>query len=93
MSDAVFERLRMLLGPEGVERDPPGFPRAVPESDDAMALVCQAAQDAGWHCRVEGSASWLTSGCAGRPGPEHARASINWSRSSAADLVATVEAG
>ena len=59
MNDAVFERLAHLLGPEGVERDPKGLPRAVPESDDALALVCQAAQDEGWRFRLEGNASWL----------------------------------
>ncbi|HWA17282.1 MAG TPA: FAD-binding oxidoreductase [Gemmatimonadales bacterium] len=59
MSDAIFDRLRNLLGPEGVERDQHGLPRAVPESDDAMALVCQAAHDAGWRCRLEGGGTWL----------------------------------
>lgn len=59
MSDPVFDHLRHLLGPEGVEADQDGLPRAVPESDDAMALVCQAAHDATWHCRLEGNGSWL----------------------------------
>lgn len=59
MSDEIFQRLRHLLGPEGVERDQSGLPRAVPESDDAMALICQAAHDAAWHCRLEGNGSWL----------------------------------
>ncbi len=59
MSEAVFDRLRDLLGPEGVERDLRGLPRAVPESDDALALVCQAAQQEGWRFRLEGGGSWL----------------------------------
>ncbi|MBP9198565.1 MAG: FAD-binding oxidoreductase, partial [Gemmatimonadales bacterium] len=59
MTDAVWQRLTRLLGPEGVERDPRGLPRAVPESDDALALVCQAAQDEGWRMRLEGRGSWL----------------------------------
>ena len=54
MSQPVLERPRRLLGAEGVERDPRGLPRAVPESDDAIALVCQAAQEAGWKLRIEG---------------------------------------
>ncbi len=59
MTDAVWQRLSRLLGPEGVERDPRGLPRAVPESDDALALVCQAARDEGWRVRLEGRGSWL----------------------------------
>ncbi len=92
MNEAVFDRLRRLLGPEGVERDPRGLPRAVPESDDALALVCQAAQDAGWRVRLEGQGSWL---------PADAPADLALStcglhrivRVSPADLVCTVEAG
>lgn len=92
MNGAVFDRLRRLLGPEGVERDPRGLPRAVPESDDALALVCQAAQDEGWRVRLEGQGSWL---------PPDAPADLALStcgldrivRVSPADLVCTVEAG
>lgn len=92
MSGEVFERLRNLLGPEGVERDSRGLPRAVPESDDALALICQAAHDGGWHCRLEGSGSWL---------PPDAPADLALSTrgmnrllsASAADLTATVQAG
>ena len=92
MNGAVFDRLRRLLGPEGVERDPRGLPRAVPESDDALALVCQAAQDEGWRVRLEGQGSWL---------PTDAPADLALStcglarivRVSPADLVCTVEAG
>jgi len=92
MSDLVYQRLTSLLGPEGIERDPRGLPRAVPESDDALALVCQAAQDEGWKVRLEGRGSWLQ--------PD-APADLALStrglnrivRVSPADLVATVEAG
>ena len=59
MSTGVFDRLKALLGPEGVERDPRGLPRAVPESDDALALVCQAVHEEGWKVRVEGQGSWV----------------------------------
>lgn len=92
MSDVVFDRLVHLLGPEGVERDPRGLPRAVPESDDALALVCQAAQDEGWRFRLEGNSSWL---------PADAQADLALSTRglsrivsvSPADLVATVQSG
>jgi glycolate oxidase FAD binding subunit len=92
VSDQIYHRLRNLLGPEGVERDPNGLPRAVPESDDAMALVCGAAHEAGWHCRLEGRGSWL---------PPDAPADLALSTRgmaktvaiSPADLTATVQAG
>jgi FAD/FMN-containing dehydrogenase len=92
VNDAIFERLRRLLGAEGVERDPRGLPRAVPESDDALALVCQAAESEGWRFRLEGRGSWL---------PPDAPADFALStqginrvvRVSAPDLVATVQAG
>ncbi len=92
MTDAVFQRLAHLLGPGGVERDSRGLPRAVPESDDALALVCQAAQDEGWRFRLEGNGSWL---------PPDTPADLALSTRglsrlvsvSPADLVATVQAG
>lgn len=92
MSNRAFERLRNLLGPEGVERDPHGLPRAVPESDDALALVCQTAQVEGWKARVEGQGSWLP-----LDGPADFALSTRGIaaivRVSAPDLVATVQAG
>jgi FAD/FMN-containing dehydrogenase len=92
MSDRAFERLRNLLGPEGVERDPRGLPRAVPESDDALALVCQTAQFEGWKVRVEGQGSWLPpDGLADFALSTRGIAKIV--RVSTADLVATVQAG
>ena len=92
MSGAVFDRLHRLLGPEGVERDPRGMPRAVPESDDALVLVCQAALDEGWKIRIEGNGTWL---------PADAPADLALSTReltritsvNPADLVATVQAG
>lgn len=92
MNNAVFERLKNLLGPEGVERDPRGVPRAVPESDDALALVCQAAQDERWKFRLEGRGSWIPA-----DGPADfaltTRGMARIVRVSPADLVATVQAG
>jgi FAD/FMN-containing dehydrogenase len=92
VSNAVTERLTRLLGPEGVERDSRGLPRAVPESDDALVLVCQAALDEGWKIRIEGNGTWL---------PADAPADLALSTRgltrivsvSPADLVATVQAG
>src|SRR5690242_6871637 len=92
MSDAIFDRLRHLLGPEGVERDQDGMPRAVPESDDAMALVCQAAHDAAWRCRLEGGGSWLAPDAPG----DLALSTSGMKRIvsvSPADLTVTVQAG
>lgn len=88
----VLERLRRLLGAEGVERDPRGLPRAVPESDDALALVCQAAWEERWKVRIEGQGSWVP-----LDGPADLALSTRGLTRivsvSPADLVATVEAG
>jgi glycolate oxidase FAD binding subunit len=92
MSDAAFARLHNLLGPEGVERDPRGLPRAVPESDDALALVCQTAQHEGWKFRLEGRGSWLPPDGPG----DFALSTRGIDRIvqvSPADLVASVQAG
>jgi FAD/FMN-containing dehydrogenase len=88
----VLARLQALLGAAGVERDAKGLPRAVPESDDALAMVCALASEEGWKLRVEGAGSWL---------PPDAPADLSLSTRalnrvqsvSPADLVATVDAG
>jgi glycolate oxidase FAD binding subunit len=92
MTDAVFTRLRALLGTTGVERDPQGVPRASPETPDALSLVCRLAHEEGWKIRVEGRGTWL---------PPDAPADLVVSTRgleqvvsvSPADLVATVQAG
>lgn len=92
MSDAIFTRLRALLGTTGVERDVNGVPRATPDSADAMSLVCRLAHEEGWKIRVEGRGTWL---------PPDAPADLVVSTRgleqivsvSPADLVATVQAG
>lgn len=92
MNEAIAERLRAQLGPAAVERDPAGLPRAIPESEEAVALVCRTAQEEGWRIRVEGRATWL---------PPDAPADLALSTRgldrilsvSPADLVATVQAG
>jgi FAD/FMN-containing dehydrogenase len=92
MTDAVFQRLQHLLGPGGLERDPHGLPRAVPESDDALAMVCQAAQDEGWRFRLEGRGSWLATD-APADFALSTRGLNQLVSVSAADLMATVQAG
>ena len=92
MRPPVHERLRALLGPDAVTRDPAGLPRATPDSAEGIALTCRLAHDEGWRVRVEGHASWI-------PGDAPAdlvlctRGLDRIPSVSPADLVATVEAG
>jgi FAD/FMN-containing dehydrogenase len=92
MTDAIFTRLRALLGTSGVERDGAGVPRATPDSADALSLVCRLAHEEGWKIRVEGRGTWL---------PADAPSDLVVTTQgleqivsvSPADLVATVQAG
>jgi glycolate oxidase FAD binding subunit len=92
MTDAIFTRLRALLGTTGVERDGDGVPRATPDTPDALTLVCRLSHEEGWKIRVEGRGTWL---------PSDAPADLAVSTRgldqivsvSPADLVATVQAG
>jgi glycolate oxidase FAD binding subunit len=92
MNDGILHRLRTLLGPMQVERDPDGLPRATPHTPDGIALVCRVAHEEGWKIRVEGQGTWL---------PSDAPADLAVSTRgidqvlsvSPADLVATVQAG
>ena len=59
MSDTVHARLRALLGSTGIEREPDGLPRAIPDSTEALAQVCHLAHTEGWRVRVEGQGTWL----------------------------------
>lgn len=92
MQPPVLERLRALLGPDAVTRDPAGLPRATPDSAESVALTCRLAHDEGWRVRVEGHGSWV-------PGDAPAdlvlctRGLDRILSVSPADLVATVEAG
>jgi FAD/FMN-containing dehydrogenase len=92
MSDTVFIRLRALLGTAGVERDSDGLPRAIPESADALALVCRLAHEEGWKMRVEGLGTWLTPDAPADLAVS-TRALNQVVSVSPADLVATVQAG
>ncbi len=88
----IYARLRALLGPGAVDRDPDNVPRVTPDSTDALALVCRLAYDEGWKIRIEGLTSWL---------PPDAPADLAVSTRaldeivsvSPADLVATIQAG
>ena len=92
VSDVVHGRLRALLGTGGVERDPAGVPRAIPDTAEALSLVCRLAHEEGWKIRIEGQGTWL---------PADAPADLAVSTRaldqvvsvSPADLVATVQAG
>ena len=92
MSDVGHGRLRALLGTSGVERDAGGLPRAIPDSADALSLVCRLAHEERWKIRIEGQGTWL---------PTDAPADLTVSTRgldqvlsvSPADLVATVQAG
>jgi glycolate oxidase FAD binding subunit len=92
MKEAAFDRLQALLGPGAVERDSRGLPRAMPESDERLAMLCRAALEESWKIRVEGRSTWL---------PPDAPANLAVSTRamgdvlsvSPSDLVATVQAG
>lgn len=82
-----------MLGSDAlVDTDASGMPRAAPRTEDAVALVLQAAAAEGWRVRIEGCGSWV---------PADAPADLAVTtrglervvRLEAADLVATVEAG
>lgn len=92
MSQAVLEHLQQTLGADRVGRDRRGLPMALPQRDDELARICQAAQREGWSIRVEGQGSWS---------PADTPADLALSTRhlaqiqtiSPADLVATVDAG
>lgn len=82
-----------MLGSDAVvDTDTSGMPRVAPRTEDAVALVMQAAANEGWRVRIEGHGSWV---------PADAPADLalttrgleRVARLDAADLVATVEAG
>ena len=92
VSDVVHGRLRALLGTSGVERDAAGLPRAIPESADALSLVCRLAHEEHWKIRVEGQGTWLAADA-----PADLAVSTRGLDQvvsvSPADLVASVQAG
>jgi FAD/FMN-containing dehydrogenase len=92
VSDVVYGRLKALLGGSGVERDGAGLPRALPDTPDALSLVCRLAHDEGWKIRIEGRGTWLP---ADAPADLAVctRALDQVVSVSPADLVATVQAG
>ena len=59
MSDVVHGRLRALLGTSRRGARSGGLPRAIPDTADALSLVCRLAHEEGWKIRVEGQGTWL----------------------------------
>jgi FAD/FMN-containing dehydrogenase len=88
----IFARLRALLGPASVDRDPDNIPRVTPDSTDALALVCRLAYDEGWKIRIEGLGTWLSPDAPADLAVS-TRALDEVVSVSPADLVATVQAG
>ena len=92
VSDVVHGRLRALLGTSGVERDAGGLPRAIPDTADALSLVCRLAHEEHWKIRVEGQGTWLSADA-----PADLTVSTRGLDQvlsvSPADLVASVQAG
>ena len=88
----IFARLRALLGPASVDRDPDNVPRVTPDSTDAVALVCRLAYDEGWKIRIEGRGAWLSPDAPADLAVS-TRALDEVVSVSPADLVATVQAG
>jgi len=88
----IFARLRALLGPGSVDRDPDNVPRVTPDSTDALAMVCRLAYDEGWKIRIEGLGTWLSPDAPADLAVS-TRAIDEVVSVSPADLVATVQAG
>src|SRR5689334_5934336 len=88
----IFARLRALLGPASVDRDPDNVPRVTPDSTDALSLVCRLAYDEGWKIRIEGLGTWLSPDAPADLALS-TRALDEVVSVSPADLVATVQAG
>jgi glycolate oxidase FAD binding subunit len=92
VSEVVHGRLRALLGTSGVERDAVGLPRAIPESADALSLVCRLAHEERWKIRVEGQGTWLSADAPADLAVS-TRGLDQVQSVSPADLVASVQAG
>jgi FAD/FMN-containing dehydrogenase len=60
MSEAIFERLRPIVGAEATRKATGGAVRVIPPSTDAVAGVIGVAHDHGWRVLLEGAATWRT---------------------------------
>ena len=92
MRDIVHARLKALLGSSGIEREPDGLPRAIPDSTESLAQVCHLAHTEGWRVRVEGQGTWLAPDAPADLALS-TRALDQVIEVSPADLVVTVQAG
>ncbi len=81
-----------MMGTDRVVRDRRGQVLVLPQRDDELALVFQAAQREGWSIRVEGQGSWSPSGTPADLTLSTRRLACIHAISGA-DLVATVDAG
>lgn len=92
MTDGMLQRLREVVGASGVERDPTGLPRVVPDTTETMSRLMALAHARSWRARVEGNGTWLSSDA-----PADFAVSTRGLDAvvsvSPADLVATVAAG
>lgn len=88
----MLQRLREVVGASGVERDPTGLPRVVPDTTETMSRLMALAHARSWRARVEGNGTWLSSDA-----PADFAVSTRGLDAvvsvSPADLVATVAAG
>jgi len=92
MTDGMLARLREIVGASGVERDPAGLPRVVPDTTEAMGRLFALAHARSWRARIEGQGTWLSSDAPA----DFAVSTRGLDRVvsvSPADLVATVDAG
>jgi len=92
MTDGMLARLREVVGASGVERDPAGLPRVVPDSTESMARVFALAHGRNWRVRIEGQGTWLSSDAPADLAVS-TRGLDRVVSVSPADLVATVDAG
>jgi FAD/FMN-containing dehydrogenase len=89
----IVRWIRSMLGSDAVmDTDQSGMPRATPRTQEALALLLEAAAQEGWRVRVEGRASWVPADAPADLAVT-TRGLTGLTRVDAADLVATVEAG
>jgi glycolate oxidase FAD binding subunit len=92
MSEEALRRLEAVLGPHVVTSGDGGTVIVTPRTEEAVALACREARQAGWRIRIEGRRTWLVDDA---PADMVLRLEGlgNVQAVSAADQVATVQAG
>ncbi len=92
MNQAIFDRVRTLLGSASTGKSGDGIAQAAPDSTDGISATLALAKNEGWRVRIEGRGSWM---------PPNAPADLVVTslgldrvvKFAPADLVATVQAG